>query len=131
MYQESSLKTLRVAFGLVIFFRVGVLITNINIGPLLIYHRGYHKIETCSGNHFEFQPKFFLNFFDCMHIKHIFFTSQVQVGRPEFHHNSNLDLRSYERAGARNEAEANGGEGADPEFPHPEIMISRPRSWQG
>ena len=33
--------------------------------------KGYHKNETCSRNHFEFQHEVFLKFCDCMHI--IFF----------------------------------------------------------
>ena len=44
---------------LVIFFRVGVSITNINIGHLLINRKDYHKNESCSGNQLKFQHEFF------------------------------------------------------------------------
>ena len=35
----------------------------------------------------------FLKFCDCMHIKY-FLQAKLKVGRPKFHHNSNLDLPS-------------------------------------
>ena len=53
----------------VIFFRVGVPITNIIIGPLLINRKGYHKNETCSRNHCEFQYEVSFKFCDCSRMK--------------------------------------------------------------
>ena len=71
---------------------VGATITNINIGPLLINRKGYHKNQTCFGNNLNFNISFIFNFFDCMHITNIFSQANLQVGRPKFHHNSNLDV---------------------------------------
>ena len=36
---------------------------NINIGPLLLNRKDYHKNETFSGNNFKFQHEFFSTFF--------------------------------------------------------------------
>ena len=62
--------------SLVISFRVCVPIASINIGPLLINRKDYHKNGAYSGNYFKFQQEFLFNFFDYMHMKNIFVTSQ-------------------------------------------------------
>ena len=69
------MKTLRGISIVTVFFRVGATITNINIGPLLINHKGYHKNETCSRSYFEFQYEVFSKFCNCLHIKKYFFHS--------------------------------------------------------
>ena len=45
----------------------------------------------------NFNMRSFMKFFDCMHTKHIFSQAKLQVGRPKFHHNSNLDLHHMNR----------------------------------
>ena len=78
---ESSMKILRVHSSLTVFFRVGATITNINIGPLLINRKSYHKNWTCFGNHFEFQYKFLFKLFWLHPYKKKFHTPIFQLAR--------------------------------------------------
>ena len=69
--------------GLTVFFRVGAFITNINIGPLLINRKNYHKNKHVLEIILNFNISSFLNFFYCMHIIFFFFSTSQSSSWPD------------------------------------------------